>query len=43
MSRPNLLNETINVLYCHGYDELDVLWVGSKDGEFAISWQDLRG
>jgi len=37
----NLLVETVEVLREHGKSEEDVRWVGSKDGEFAITWDEF--
>ena len=34
----NLIKETIEWLDDLGYEESDVLWVGSRDGEFAMSF-----
>jgi len=41
MGEINLLAETIAVLRDNGKRESDVLWVGSKDGEYAISWEEF--
>ena len=38
----NLLKETIEVLRKYGKTENDVKWVGSKDGEYAISWEEFE-
>jgi len=38
----NLLKETIEALKKHGKTPEDVLWVGSKDGEYAISWKEFE-
>ena len=38
----NLLHETLKVLREHGKSPKDVRWVGSKDGEFAITWKEFE-
>ena len=38
----NLIKETIEWLDDLGYEESDVLWVGSRDGEFAMSWEEFK-
>lgn len=38
----NLLEETIVSIKASGYTENDVDWVGSKDGIFAISWEEAK-
>ena len=38
----NLLKETIEELRRNGKDEKDVLWVGSSDGKYAISWEEFK-
>lgn len=38
----NLVKETIGYLAELGYGESDVLWVGSRDGKFAMSWADFE-
>lgn len=38
----NLLEETIQVLKKYGKTPKDVLWVGSVDGEYAISWEEFE-
>ena len=38
----NLLEETIEVLKSKGKDEKDVMWVGSRDGKYAISWEEFK-
>jgi len=38
----NLLKETLEILKEHGKSPNDVLWVGSKDGEYAISWKEFE-
>lgn len=37
----NLLNETIQELKNHDKFPEDVRWIGSRDGEFAICWDDF--
>lgn len=37
----NLLKETIDCLTDNGHSIEDVIWVGSCDGNFAISWDDF--
>jgi len=37
----NLLEETIEILKKNGKSPEDVRWVGSKDGRFAISWDEF--
>lgn len=37
-----LVKDTIEYLEELGYEESDVLWVGSRDGEFAMSWVDFK-
>lgn len=37
-----IVKETIEDLEDLGYSESDVLWVGSRDGEFAMSWADFK-
>lgn len=34
----NLLDETMEALKSHNKDIGDVIWVGSADGQYAISW-----
>jgi hypothetical protein len=45
MGRPtdptNLLSETLKVLSNYDYTPDDVRWVGSTDGEYAISWAEF--
>lgn len=38
----NIVKETVEFLKKLGYLESDVLWVGSRDGEFAMSWEDFK-
>jgi hypothetical protein len=38
----NLLSETKQVLENHNKEPKDVSWVGSVDGEFAITWSDFE-
>jgi hypothetical protein len=40
--RLNLLEETLSVIAKNGKDHRSVRWVGSKDGTFAISWEDFK-
>ena len=42
MKESNLLQETLEELKKHGKSPKDVRWVGSKDGEFAISWEEFE-
>lgn len=37
-----IVEETVEFLKKRGYSESDVLWVGSRDGEFAMSWEDFK-
>lgn len=37
-----IVKETVEWLEELGYLESDVLWVGSRDGEFAMSWADFK-
>jgi len=37
----NLLSETLSNLLSNGKSPADVFWVGSKDGEYAISWEEF--
>lgn len=37
-----IVEETIEDLKELGYKESDVLWVGSRDGEYAMSWADFK-
>lgn len=37
----NLLQETINELEMLGYTPADVLWVGSRDGNYAMAWDEF--
>lgn len=37
-----IVKETIEDLKDLGYSESDVLWVGSLDGEYAMSWADFK-
>lgn len=37
-----IVEETIEDLKELGYSESDILWVGSYDGEFAMSWADFK-
>jgi len=41
-SMVNLLEETLEKLKECGFRESDVSWVGSKDGEYAISWEEFK-
>jgi|GEM_PF-500830 len=38
----NLLEETLEVLKKHGKSPKDVRWVGSKDGKYAITWDEFE-
>lgn len=38
----NLIKETEEQLKELGYREADVLWVGSRDGKYAMSWADFK-
>ncbi len=38
----NLLKETLDTLKALKLKETDVVWVGSKDGEFAVSWEKFK-
>ena len=37
-----IVKETVKWLEDLGYEESDVLWVGSRDGKFAMSWADFK-
>ena len=37
-----IIAETVELLEGLGYEESDVLWVGSNDGKFAMSWTDFK-
>ena len=37
----NLLQETIDCITNYGKNPADVLWVGSRDGELSLSWEDF--
>lgn len=41
MSKQNLVKETKERLYAHQLLESSVLWVGSRDGRFALTWKDF--
>ncbi len=43
MSRPNanLYDETVDFLKYSNFQPKDVLWVGSADGEYSLSWEDF--
>lgn len=36
------IKETVGRLKDIGFEESDVLWVGSRDGEFAMNWADFK-
>jgi len=38
----NLLKETIKALELDGKTQKDVRWVGSKDGKYAIGWEEFE-
>ena len=38
----NLLKETLEVLKGYGKSPKDVKWVGSKDGKYAITWDEFE-
>lgn len=38
----NLLKETIEAISSCGKTTDDVMWVGSKDGKYAIDWRDFE-
>lgn len=42
MTKVNLLKETKRYLKLLGKSTSDIEWIGSMDGEFAISWNDFR-
>ena len=42
MEEENLLKETIEALKENGKTPKDVQWVGSKDGKYAISWEEFE-
>lgn len=43
MSRKtNLLSETMVVLHEHDYHSGAVIWVGSRDGTYAMGWNEFR-
>lgn len=37
-----LVKETIGIIKEEGYSESDIEWVGSKDGEFGMSWDSFK-
>lgn len=37
----NLYGETLEILQEHGATEKDVIWCGSKDGKFGMSWEEF--
>lgn len=37
-----LIKETVEWLKDSGHEESDVLWVGSRDGKFAMSWVNFK-
>ena len=39
--KKNIVEETLKVLKDHGKAPEDVSWVGSNDGEYAMSWEDF--
>lgn len=41
MSAVNLLEETLEALREAGKSPADVLWVGSRDGAYAVSWDEF--
>lgn len=41
MAKENLLAETLADLAANGKSAKDVLWVGSHDGRYAISWAEF--
>ena len=38
----NLLQETIEELKRYGLKEEDVRWVGTRNGKYAISWEEFK-
>ena len=38
----NLLKETLEVLEKYGKSPKDVRWVGSRDGRYAITWEEFE-
>ena len=38
----NLLKETLEILEKHGKSPKDVKWVGSRDGKYAITWNEFE-
>ena len=38
----NLLKETLDIIRLIGKDEKDIMWVGSEDGKYAISWNEFK-
>ena len=41
MSKINLLQETLEKLQENGKEPENVLWVGSKNGEYAVEWSEF--
>ena len=39
MKKVNLLEETIHKMQDYGKNPKNVLWIGSKDGKYAINWE----
>lgn len=37
----NLIKETVDVLSSHDLSPVDVAWVGSRDGKYALGWEDF--
>lgn len=35
----NLIEETLKELAQIGKKEIDISWIGSKDGKFVLSWR----
>jgi hypothetical protein len=42
LTKVNLLKETKQYLKLLGKSTSDIEWIGSMDGEFAISWKEFR-
>lgn len=39
--RQNFLDETLEVLANHDLSPKDIIWVGSRDGKYSISWDEF--
>ena len=41
MAKINLLQETVEILHSHDKTPEAVRWVGSKDGKYAVTWEEF--